>query len=174
MDFLAENIDADFVIVIDLDIYCLSIDGICSSFGHEGWDAISANGRKLTWSNPFCPYYYDTYALLQLGERLPMGYSSLLLKQKKYSRLKLAQGLIPVRSAFGGLCIYTRKKIHGLRYEVRHNDDNIIQCLCEHMDLHLKMEKLGYSKQFINPYMKVSYENPILKVLDLFRKDKPL
>ena len=70
LDHVATLPDLDYVIVVDLDLYRIDIDGIAHAFGQTiPWDAQFANGRI---SDPCRPelgnYYYDTYALWELGD----------------------------------------------------------------------------------------------------------
>jgi hypothetical protein len=132
-------------------------------FGYTNWDSISANGKKLTPQNLFKPYYFDTYALLEKDEELPMSYSNLLKKQKKYASLKKGDPLVPVKSAFNGLCIYHWETIKDLNYRAIENHDEVVSCLCEHVDFHLQMANNGNDQHFINPSMELLYEKADLK-----------
>lgn len=172
MEFISRNLDPDYVIMIDLDIYHFTLEGVCSSFGYEDWDSISANGRKLTPRNILRPYYFDTYALLEIDEELPMRYPDLIRKQKKYSKLSWGDKPVKVKSAFNGLCIYPWDAIKNLRYRSIPNDDSIVSCLCEHVDFHLQMAQKGCDKHFINPSMELIYERTGLRFFIEKAKDR--
>ncbi|MEQ8907679.1 MAG: hypothetical protein RIC95_00675 [Vicingaceae bacterium] len=158
MDYIAAHLSPDYVMMIDLDIHDFKLDGVCSSFGYDNWHAISAYGKKLTPRNIITPYYFDTYALLEKGEKLPMRYPQMIKKQKEYSSLKKGGELVSVRSAFNGMCIYPWSAIENIRYRATANDDEIVSCLCEHVDFHLQMERNGFDQHFINPSMELLYE----------------
>lgn len=159
LDYIKDHLEVDFLIVIDLDVSEIDLEGICHSFGwKQSWDAMSANGKKLTPRNLLKKHYFDTYALIREEEELPQTYPRMLKNQKELAYLKKGMEPLKVRSAFNGMCIYQWDSVKGFKYEARENGDDLVVCLCEHTDLHLKMEAAGFDKHYINPSMMVNYE----------------
>jgi len=108
------DFNPDFVLVVDLDISKISINGILHSFGlvHQ-WDVICANGYSI--SPRFKRRYHDTYALVEFGnENIPQTEESIVGTATKWNFLKKGLPLIPVYSAFGGISLYRYEAIKNL------------------------------------------------------------
>ena len=155
----ANNLSADYVIVVDLDLKRIDIDGILQSLSiADTWDMIAANGVIYSPSAFFRCRYNDTYALVENGEEtLPQTEQSIQEKQYKWAHLKKNMPLVPVYSAFGGLAIYKFEALKDCKYSVLKNEDSRVEVRCEHFALCEDMHKRGYNRMFINPAMKVIY-----------------
>jgi len=159
------NLSADFVIVVDLDVSKISLHGIFDSFGQKReWDAISANGYSL--SPRLSSRYHDSYALVEIGmQNISQSESNIVDNQYIFSFLRKEIPLIPVYSAFGGLTIYRFEIIKGLRYKVLVNNNSKVEVRCEHFGLNQQIQSLGFNKFFINPKMKIKYQNLTLRII---------
>jgi len=147
-DFLA-----DYVIIIDLDISELSIDGVAHSFGlADRWDVVCANGY---WrSTSLRKRYFDTYALVELGrENETQTENTIYWDHFVWSFLRPGLPLIPVYSAFGGMAIYKFEVLKNISYSVIMNNDKRVEVKCEHFSLCDSIRKAGFSRIFINPNM---------------------
>ena len=150
---------ADFVIVVDMDLKRIDIDGILHSLSHaDTWDMVAANGLIYSPSAMFRRRYNDTYALVENGEEnTPQTEASIREKQYKWAKLKKGLPLVPVYSAFGGLAIYRFEALKDCTYEVLKNNDSRVEVRCEHFAICKQMHEHGYNRIFINPVMKVLY-----------------
>jgi hypothetical protein len=159
------NLFADFIIIVDLDVASISLNGILDSFGQEReWDAISANGYST--SPKLSRRYHDTYALVEYGmQNIPQTEKSIIENQYKFSFLKKNIPLIPVYSAYGGLVIYRYEVINGLRYTNPFNNDEKVEVRCEHFGLNQQIQALGFNKFYINPNMEIKYQKLSLKII---------
>jgi hypothetical protein len=162
------NLSADFIIVVDLDVSDISLNGIFDSFGQEReWDAISANGYST--SPKLLSRYHDTFALVEYGmQNIPQTEKNIFENQHKFSFLKNGVPLIPVYSAFGGLTIYRFEIIKGLRYSSPINNDRKVEVRCEHFGLNQQIQEMGFNKFYINPNMKIKYQKITLKIIYSF------
>ena len=152
---------ADFVIVIDMDLMRIDINGILNSLSiADVWDMVAANGVIYSPSALFRRRYNDTYALVEIGEEnVPQTEESIKEKQYKWASLKKGSQLVPVYSAFGGLAIYRFDGIKDCTYEVLKNNDPRVEVRCEHFAICKQMHERGYNRMFINPAMKVLYSS---------------
>lgn len=156
----SHKIKADYIIIVDLDVDKLELDGIINSFTlKDSWDVVSAYGYS------FGPHlkkrYHDTYALTLLGESaLPQNEKFIYdqsLDIAKY--FKHNRSLYPVDSAFGGLTIYKFEAIAGLRYNVVNNLDSRVEVRCEHFSLNRQAAERGFTRIVINPQMTLRYQS---------------
>jgi len=147
----------DFVILIDLDIGKVSINGIAHSFGlAEQWDVVCANG--YFYDAPFRKKYYDSYALVEIGnEKKAQTEESISQTRNSWSFLRPGMPLIPVYSAFGGLAIYRFEAIKGQEYRVIKNNDKSIEVRVDHFSLFQDIRNAGFTRIFINPAMTLNY-----------------
>lgn len=147
----------DYVILIDLDIGKVSINGIAHSFGlADQWDVVCANG--YFYDAPFRKKYYDSYALVEIGnEKQPQTEESISQTRNSWSFLRPGMPLIPVYSAFGGLSIYRFEAIHGHKYRVIKNNDKTIEVRVDHFSLFQDIREAGFTRIFINPTMTLNY-----------------
>ncbi len=143
--------DFDYVIVIDLDLLGgFSINGISSSFNHDNWDMIAANGCSfLRFATTDILDYYDQLAYRDKKGRRIRGFCiddmcnvESFAPKPNYDITDTK--LYPVTSAFGGLAIY-RKEIFDICSYSGYD--------CEHICLHDCMIKHGYGRMFTNPQM---------------------
>jgi hypothetical protein len=168
LEYIETNkIEADYVIVVDLDVFKIYSDGILSSFGIEqDWDCITANGYIYSPSVMYRKRYYDAYALIECGmEDMPQTEVKVKDVQYQWTFLKQGQPLIRVASAFGGLAIYKKEAITGCRYGVIDNMDERIECRTEHFYLYQQMKKNGYDKIYINPAMYIRYQTQVVNTI---------
>jgi len=166
LDKLEElNIDFDYVIVLDLDLSHIDLNGIIHSFLLSNqWDVITANGYSR--SPLLKKRYHDTYALVEIGNENESQSEKIIFKnQSKWAFMSKGMPLIPVYSAFGGLAIYKYQLIKGLRYGVIPNNNSRVEVKCEHFYLHDKMINKYNAKIFINPNMLILYQTISFKLV---------
>jgi hypothetical protein len=148
---------ADFVIVVDLDIGKININGIAHSFGlSDQWDVVCSNG--YFYDALFRKKYYDSYPLVELGnEDNNQTEKTIANNRVIWSFIKPGMPLIPVYSAYGGLAIYHFDVIKNRKYSVIKNNDNRVEVRCDHFSLCQDIRKAGFSRIFINPAMSLNY-----------------
>jgi hypothetical protein len=152
------NLDFDFVIVVDLDVIKIDLNGILNSFksSHQ-WDVVTANGYSTSPS--LKRRYHDSYALVEIGKENDIQTEKCIKNnQLLWSFLKIGQPLIPVYSAYGGLAIYKYNFLKGLRYGVFLNNDRRVESRGEHFYLHDHIIKSHNARIFINPNMVIKYQ----------------
>jgi len=164
----------DYIIVLDLDIEKINIEGIISSFSLAGhWDVICANG--FSYSPTLRKRYHDSYALVELGkEKIPQTEKSIRLNQYIWGRIKRRGPLIPVYSAYGGLSIYRYEAIKNKYYKVLTNEDKRVAVRCEHFSLCQQIKQAGYTRIFVNPSMILKYQSINIKLVSKYIKNKLL
>lgn len=161
----AQKWDADYLIVVDLDVARLDLDAILSSFKNGAeWDAVTAFGYSL--SPKMSLRYHDTYALTRWGdENNPQTEEKIKRLADEYGRLKTSDEWVRVYSAFGGLAIYKFEAVKGLRYKALPNDDSRVEMKCEHFSIYKQMQERGYDKFYVNPQMKLKYQALTFKIV---------
>lgn len=167
LDYVEENnLAADYLMVVDLDVAQLFAESILSSFSAESpeWDAVSAFGYSTSPS--LKKRYHDTYALVGYGkENVPQTEKSIHDAALDMAK-KMKEGKwLRVFSAFGGLAIYRFDSIKGLKYQVLDNDDIRVEVRCEHYSLYRQMAERGFDKVFINPQMRLKYQDLTIKII---------
>lgn len=172
MDYIWEHdFKADYLVVVDLDVDRIDLQGILSCFEHDNnWDAVTAFG--YSFGPKLCRRYHDTYALEEYGTlEKPRTEQNIYELQDKYRILK-GDKWVRVDSAFGGLAIYRFEAIKGLRYQLLGNEDPKVACRCEHTSLAIQMKDRGYDRFFINPQMRIHYQRLTFKIIwnSLFRR----
>jgi hypothetical protein len=162
----------DFVLIIDLDIAKIELNGIIHSFAlSDQWDVICAN--SVSRSPNFRKRYHDSYALVELGhENIPQTEKSIFDNQQKWKNLKEGMPLVPVYSAFGGLSIFHYYALKGKEYSIIENNDAKVEVRCEHFSLCHEIRKSGFNRIFINPNMYVKYQNIDFKLMKKFLCEK--
>ena len=166
MDFVTENDwEADYLIVVDLDVARLSLNGIVNSLeSNQEWDAVTAYGYSLAPN--LHKRYHDTYALTENGdENHPQTMEKILSYACKYGRMKETEDWIRVYSAFGGLAIYLFEAVRGLRYQALRNNDERVEVHCEHYSIYKQMSERGFDKVYINPQMVLKYQDLTWKII---------
>lgn len=177
LEFIEKNnMIADFIVIVDLDVAKLNINGILDSFGQKrDWDSISSNGYSL--SPKLSLRYHDSFALVECGlQDIPQTEKTIKENQYKFSFLKKGTPLMRVFSAFGGLSIYRFETVKGLKYKVISNNDKRVEVRCEHFSLNKQIHERGYNKFYINPNMLVKYQklsfriflNRVVRILKRF------
>jgi len=166
------NLLIDFVIILDLDVIKIDINGVLNSFELSNqWDIVTSNGYSRSPS--LKKRYHDSFALVEIGkENYCQTEDSILKNQSKWSFLKKGLPLIPVYSAYGGLAIYKYEFIKGLKYGVVLNDDSRVQVRCEHYFLHDEITKKYGAKIFINPSMIIQYQKIDIELIIKTIKEK--
>ena len=160
MEYVVTNqLKADYLIVVDLDVARLDLKGIISSFQTDTeWDAITAFGYST--SPKLRRRYHDTYALTEYGdERNPQTEEKIKSLAEKYGKHSGRSSLIRVFSAFGGLAIYKYAAVYGLKYQVENNADKRVEVRCEHFSIYRQMKERGNNKVYINTKMTLKYQN---------------
>ena len=155
---------ADYVIVVDLDILDFSIQGIANSFEQRhNWDCATSSGLRYTLRSPLSSkVYWDTYAFEPI-EGFSGGAQSLsdIRVSQKHLRKRLkSNALIPAISAFGGLAVYKYQVLVGQQYVAVKNKDSEVPILCEHVNLHRSISQTSESfRLMINPLQELRYES---------------
>lgn len=163
LDRLSQYPDADYVIVLDLDIHAFDLDGIAHSIGSDlEWSCMAANCIRYSPRHPFRRWvYWDTFAYEPL-EGFEGGVQTrvqMLTTQKTLPKILSRTGLLEARSAFGGLAIYRKEVLEAGDYRVSPNDDPIVTVTCEHRELHRQLAKNSRFRLFINHEQKVLHES---------------
>lgn len=150
--------EADYVIVVDLDVARLSLNGILTSFQSQiEWDAVTAFGYST--SPRLKRRYHDTYALCLWGDQdQPQTMDKIKTLDHHLGTLRPTDDWIRIASGFGGLAIYRFEAIKGLRYQVYENYDERVEVKCEHFSIYKQMIERGYSRFYINPAMTLLYQ----------------
>ena len=158
----------DYIAVTDLDgvNHLLTQDAVQSCWSRSDWDVVTANQ-----SGP----YYDIYALRAEGwcevnceeevrKLANSGIHPMKARKKEiYDRQKvipISSNWVPVKSAFGGLAIYTSESFMFGSYSSRNRADLIE---CEHLSLNLAITVKG-GRIFINPRLINSMGNDLSKI----------
>ena len=138
----------DLLIVIDLDnvINGLSTESLLSWFNlEEDWAVVGANQLGN---------YYDLFALRTFDDWMPFDFMVCENIDKKDINFCLNNRFknIPVKSCFGGLCIYKRQYLDNCSYGngFQLNNDNSKFEFCEHVDFNKCITNNG-GKIYINP-----------------------
>lgn len=173
MEFIEfKNWNADYLMVVDMDVSQLCLDGILTSFCTDvKWDAVCAFGYST--SPKLKRRYHDTYALTEWEDReTPQTEDKISKLADKYGNLKPADDWIRVFSGFGGLSIYRFEAVNRLRYKTIFNNDKRVEVKCEHYSLYKQMAERGYDKFYINPSMALKYQDLTFAIIlrSLYRK----
>lgn len=157
--------NADFLMIVDLDVAQLYLDPILTSFSRNiEWDAITAFGYSI--SPKLKKRYHDTYALTEFGdENNPQTEEKIMSLADKYGSLDSSNDWIRVFSAFGGLAIYKFEAVKGLRYQLIDNDDSRVEVRCEHYSIYKQMVERGYNITYINPAMILKYQSVSFNII---------
>jgi len=161
LDFASMLSGLNYLIVVDLDLYWIGLDGIAHAFGQDiPWDAQFANGRIMDPRRAgLGDFYWVTYAFLEVGDTSRQTETKLSNYWEMLKPLAKGMPLFAVQSAFGGVGVYRWEAIKGLRYGVEYNQkDPRIEVLVEHVYLHRQMIAAGHDRLFINPSLIVYYD----------------
>lgn len=173
MDYIKEHkLTADYMMVVDLDVAQLYLDGIISSFkSNMEWDAVTAFGYST--SPKLKRRYHDTYALTMWGdENNPQTEEKIKKNADKLGKLKVTDNWVRVFSAFGGLAIYKFEAVKDIKYQLLKNDDKRVEAKCEHFSITKQMAEKGYNRFYINPCMQLKYQKLTLNII--FKRIKNL
>lgn len=154
----AQGWNADYLMIVDLDVAQLFLDGIVSSFesGVE-WDAVTAFGYST--SPRLKRRYHDTYALTKWGEQdIPQTEAMTIHYADELGSLNPTDDWVRIYSGFGGLAIYRFVAVKGLRYFVLSNADPMVEVRSEHVGLYKAMVERGFDRFYINPAMTLKYQ----------------
>jgi len=162
-----EKLLGDYVIVVDLDVYKIYLQGIIQAFALDcEWDALTATGISRAPSVWFRKRYFDAYALIECGlEANPKTERNIRAAQYRWAFIRRGMPLFRVASAFGGLAIYKRESIVQCRYGVLPNDDERVECHAEHTFFHQQMKERGHDRIFINPAIRIKYQTQVINTL---------
>jgi len=161
LEFLEQNFEVDYMIVIDLDLHSISVEGVVNTFGQAiPWHAVTSNSRIKHRISEFYKgyHYYDTYALREVGDERVQTEEMIYAYQNMLKPLCLGMPMLRVASAFGGLGVYKSEAIKGLRYTCKENEDEYVEVECDCVPFHKDMAKNGYGLIFINPSQVVYYD----------------
>jgi hypothetical protein len=149
----------DYLLVIDWDVDKISWDGVIDSFiKRNHWDIVTAYGYSI--SPKLTERYYDTYALVLLGdEAKPQTEKSIKLLQHNSNLKGRQHEMLKVYSAFGGFAIYKFSAIQDLFYGVLDNQDSRVEVRCEHFSLFQAIhEKIINVRVLVNPAMRLRFD----------------
>lgn len=166
MDYIMDNNwTSDYLMVVDLDVSELFINGIVSTLEKkQNWDAITAFGYST--SPTLRKRYHDSYALVEENQySIPQTEKIIISLQKKYANFINKKEWIKVYSAFGGLAIYKFKAIKNLKYKVIPNNDPNVEVRCEHFSICQQMHNNGFNNIYIAPEMKLKYQSVSAKLI---------
>jgi hypothetical protein len=130
----------DVVVMLDSDLAGWSLEGLCSTLGTDGWDAVAANGLKTVGGRVV---QYDAWAWRDVDH--PHAHAAREINPRVYDR---GHPMVPVGSAFGGLAVYRAEALAAACYA---GGD------CEHAVLHRALADAGYGRIFVNPGQVVVY-----------------
>lgn len=172
MDLLWEREwKADYMMVVDLDVAKIDLKGVMTSFDETiPWDAVTAFGYSL--GPTLKPRYHDTYALTLYGDETPQTEQRIADLRYQLASISRGKQWLRVASAFGGLAIYKMEAVKGLRYEVYENADKQVEVTCEHYSIYKQMQERGYDKFYINPLMRIKYQEVSINLLMRYLKNK--
>jgi glycosyltransferase involved in cell wall biosynthesis len=171
----------DYIIIVDMDdvIHTLDINNLMGVFNIDSnWDAIFANsginGKAMAyydiWAlrSPAMGIDYDCWDAINHLMATGMQYNIAVDKCVKtfQKEIDINRGLIPVKSAFGGLGIYKLQSTRACDYNgennycsCKHIKPKLNSCrndVCEHVAFHIDMVRKGcklfiYSQLLVNP-----------------------
>lgn len=173
LDYIEDNnLKADYLTVVDLDVSNIDIEGFLSSFGYtQSWDAIAANSKSI--SPKAKERYHDTYALTEWGfGNRPQTEKMIDDNRYIWSKLSKNMPLIKVFSAYGGLAIYRWEAIHKLKYQLIENNYGGVEVKCEHFSIYNQMINNGFDQIYINPNMIIDYQKITIKLIIKKIKEK--
>jgi hypothetical protein len=144
------------VIMVDFDMgYGWSPAGVVNSFYQSEWDVMAANGIFTRMGNMWDAFAFRTAELNEPYSRTKYGPIENywpVINTPAYQRIyPPGTPLVPVYSAFGGLCIYRKAILDGLSYDESSED-------CEHVSLHNAIREKG-GRIFMNPGMTIMYSH---------------
>jgi hypothetical protein len=151
----ARQLKADYMLVIDVDIFAANVSSFLSNFEYDtnDWSVMTAN---------LIEKYYDIWALRTLSDsilnfdvwhriwalQLAHGYcydslskNIIEIHQKTYPP---DRNILEVRSAFDGAGLYKMSATEGCNYSGYFHK-------CEHVPFHICMREKNQAKIFINP-----------------------
>ncbi len=165
LDYIEKNhLTADYIIVVDLDVAGLNLDGILSSFNVSiDWDAITAYG--YSYSRKLQKRYHDSYALVEYKNGSAQTEETIKENQIKFAKILSKNKLVRVDSAYGGLTIYKFIALKDIKYKIINNDNPKVEVRCEHYSLYEQMKEKGYNKIYINSDMTLKYQSISLKFI---------
>jgi hypothetical protein len=151
---ISHEITADYLLIVDLDMFTASIPGFISNFRYhkDDWSVMTASSSL----------YYDIWALRTLSDSV-LNYDvwhriwDIGRKEKQYCSdsvidqivgnhqkpIPIEHNLIEVRSAFNGAGLYRANLTYGCQYSGVNT--------CEHVPFHLCMREKNGARIFINP-----------------------
>ena len=144
----------DYVLMADLDGVNSLIDAeaLLSCWGRGDWDVCTANQlgsyydlwalRHEEWCPRDCWDEYRSFAMT-----MDRGIAKRRAIFSRMIKLRKGTDWIEVDSAFGGLAVYRRMILKGVRYVGIEADGKAV---CEHVHLHRQIISKGY-RIFINP-----------------------
>ena len=157
--------DADYLMVVDLDVAQISLSGILNSFSSsKKWDAVTAFGYST--SPRLKRRYHDTYALIKWGEQdIPQTEEMTIRYADELGLMKSSDDWMRIYSGFGGLAIYRFDAIRGVRYSVLDNADSKVEVHSEHVGLYKGIVDQGYDQFYVNPAMVLKYQSVTVKII---------
>ena len=160
LDYVENNLAVDALVLLDLDVFSFSVDGIANTFGQPiPWHAVTANGKNIPEGREFFNgyMYYDGYALKETADTRPQTEEMIFGYQNIFKGLKPGMPMVRVASAFNGLAVYKMDAVRGARYCCLVNKDPHVEAACDHVSLHQHMAERGHDLIYVNPAQIVMY-----------------
>jgi len=174
LDQHADYADVDLVVMADFDGINTLVDeaAVLSCWARDDWDVCTANQagpyydiwalRHALWSPGDCKSSY----LFLVGHGVDPERALQATVLTRMITIPVDSPWIAVDSAFGGLGIYRRELLRGLRYIGLAADGHEV---CEHVSMHAQIRSRG-GKIFINPAMVCAGANEHTRTLRLSQK----
>jgi hypothetical protein len=150
-----QNIDCDYLLVIDLDVDDFDEKGVMTALckAPADWVALFANGIsyfKFFLNIRVKLKYYDGYAFIPSSENMEdnimidLTYKEMLENKYMIAKLLKESSYIECISAFGGIGIYKYDYIKDRKYSIIENKRSpLLEVICEHILFNLPLQKHG-------------------------------
>ncbi|GHU02714.1 hypothetical protein FACS1894147_05210 [Spirochaetia bacterium] len=168
MEYLKGNdIDCDYLMVIDIDINDFSIDGIMETLNTapSDWTALFANGNRYIINffnhHQINIMYYDSYAFVPYllnneNKVIELTYTELAINQKKLFNQLKKNNFVKCISAFGGIGLYKYAYIKGNKYySIANKRSSLVEVTSEHVMYNMKISTKYISKKMLVYYNEV-------------------
>jgi hypothetical protein len=178
-----QNINCDYLLVIDLDIDDFNEKGIITALRNAptDWVALFANGVsyfEFFFKTRLKLQYYDNYAFIPPTENrgdspiIDLTYKEMFENGHTITKLLRKSNYIECISAFGGIGIYKYNYIKDRKYSIAENNrSSLLEVICEHILFNLPSQK--YGKCYISRSL-IVYHKRAEAIKSIFIKFLPL
>ena len=160
LDYIkSNNIEIDFLIVIDIDIKQFKAIDIINAINNapKDWGSLFAYGQTTFYG--IMPYMYDLFAYIpkEYFHEYARKTHEIFISGQTATKLLKSTTYLECISAFGGIGIYKWEIIKNSHYKALPNTrSNVYEAICEHIPINLKIIEMGY-KNYICKKLKVVY-----------------